>query len=128
MKNTETDNLFNIDATIKSIRKAQEKMQFSTSIIKRLLTTFIDSSSQTMQLILNDIEKNDINAMRMNAHAIRGSALSLMLDDIVHLANQLEYDSDINYYKIGKLLQDHINALEENKDLILTALEKNNPQ
>jgi len=112
--------------TIVAILKTKERMRFSVPIMKRLFETFIDSSYISTQELLNAVEKNDMALVKLNAHGIRGSALSLNFNDIAALCKLLEYEENINPERddlsIAKELKKKIDQMYHAKNTILANL------
>jgi len=71
---------------------------------------------------LDAVINKDIENIKIHAHAIRGSALSLNLNDIGELCNALEYDNSIDYHDISQKLKVHIDLLYTKKTELLMML------
>jgi len=107
---------------ISNILIAKEKMHFSITIMKKLFESFVMSSYDTMNQLLDAVINKDIENIKIHAHAIRGSALSLNLNDIGALCNALEYDESIDYHDISQKLKAHIDLLYTKKTELLIML------
>lgn len=109
---------------IESIFAAQNKMNFSVAIIKKLFDSFTVSSRESLIIMQDALEKNDIEVIRDRAHAIRGSSLFLFFNEIAELCRVLEYGDDVDHEAIIAQLKIHISFLFRNKNKILARLSK----
>jgi len=107
---------------ISNILTAKEKMHFSTTIMKKLFDSFVMSSADTMGKLLDAVECEDIENIKVHAHAIRGSALSLHFNKIGELCKILEYDDSVDYRNISQELKVHIDFLYTKKTELLGML------
>jgi len=94
---------------------AKERMHFSITIIKKLFDSFVISSHESAAILLQAAKENNIQAIKERAHAIRGGALSLNLEQIAKLCNVLEYDKEVDYISIAQELKMYIDRLYDNK-------------
>jgi len=107
---------------ISNILIAKEKMHFSIAIMKKLFDSFVVSSHETMDKLVNSVNNKDIENIKIHAHAIRGSALSLHFNEIGELCRILEYDDSIDYQGISQELKVHIDLLYTKKTELLAML------
>jgi len=113
------------DHIVKTLLTAKDKMHFSTEIIIRLLDVFLKSTYENTQEILLALKSNDIKALEMKAHAIRGGALALDLEMIATLCHALEYgnqEKETDYQALWGELDAEVNYLYTNKECIFNAL------
>jgi PAS domain S-box-containing protein len=111
-----------IEEIMQSILSSKEKMHFSIVIMKRLFTTFVQSSYESLEALLKAVEQNDSETIKSKAHSIRGSALSLSFTEIGELCNTLEYEEEVDYANVAKELEKKIRHLYHHKNTILAKL------
>ena len=120
------ENSISDDEIIDAILEAKERMYFSIPIMKRLFETFVSGAYTSAQELLDAAEKNDRALVKINAHGIRGSALSLNFTEIGELCRMLEYgekiDPEINYLSLAKELNQKIAQIHNIKNTILARL------
>jgi len=121
--NSKIDNQLFVDELL----KAKEKMRFSTSIIIRLFKSFIDNSQKAIGEILDALEANNHQIIYEKTHALRGIALSLQLNEIGELCNDIEYGikekRDINLEELINELEEYISYILKNQNEIIGNLE-----
>jgi PAS domain S-box-containing protein len=111
-----------IEEIMQSILKSKEKMHFSAIVMKRLFEAFVQSSHDHLTEILEAVQTEDKETIKLKAHAIRGSALSLSFDAIGALCHRLEYEDEDDYTAVVEELESKIMHLHEHKSLILAKL------
>ena len=117
------DKDLDLDTILTSLKDAKDKMQFSSSIMKRLFETFIKSTYNSTQELAKSIKENNIIDIQAKAHAIRGGALSLHFEDLGEICRTLEYDEEIDYLSFYKQLQSQVNTLYEQNEEILQKID-----
>jgi len=122
----ENDNQEMCDEIINNITAAQKKMNFSVAIIKKLFDSFVVSGRESIIVMQDALENDDIETIQDKAHAIRGSSLFLFFDELSELCRVLEYEEDVEYEKIILELKTKISFLFKNKNKILARLSKSN--
>ena len=72
------------------------------------------------------VESNDLQTIQERAHAIRGIALSLQLNEISELCDTLEYGAKdketIDYHSLVDQLSDRLMALQNHCEAIIRQL------
>jgi len=104
---------------IDNLLTAKEKMHFSITIIKKLFDTFVVTSHDSADTLLQAVKEKNIQVIKERAHAIRGAALSLNLNEIAKLCNTLEYDEEADYIKVAEELKMYLDMLYDSKSEIL---------
>jgi len=112
---------------VDGLLKAKENMHFSTSIIIRLFKSFIENSEKAINEILKALDDNNLQIIYDKAHALRGIALSLQLNEIGELCNDIEYGikekRDINLTELINELEEYISYILKNQNEIIGSLE-----
>lgn len=100
-----------IDKVVDSLLLAKDKMGFSVAIIKRLFESFVTNSHATIEQLLDAVKANDRQLIKDKAHALRGTSLSLHLDEISEICHLLEYGEEGLEYKDYAELAYKVNGL-----------------
>jgi len=83
------------------LQKIADELEFDLEDVEMLLEVFIESADESLELLQNGIQNNDYDTIFKAAHAIKGSAANLTLDDISQVAKTLESEArnstDFNY-------------------------------
>ncbi len=112
-----------IESTLESLHKSQKSMGFNLVIMQKLFDSFISSAYGSVDKLKSAAENDDKDRVKELSHAIRGSALSLSLDEIANICNDLEYNIDSVDYKEESLkLHRIINTIHSKKDEISDSL------
>lgn len=119
--------IYPVDKVVASLLLAKEKMGFSVAIIKRLFESFTSNSHATIEELMDAVKANDRQMLKDKAHALRGTSLSLHLNEISEVCHLLEYGQegleDKDYralaYKLNQLLQ----SIFDQQDEIIKGLE-----
>ncbi|MBU1667682.1 response regulator [bacterium] len=120
--------VYPVEKVVASLLLAKDKMGFPVAIIKRLFESFTSNSHATIEQLMDAVKKNDRQMLKDKAHALRGTSLSLQLDEISEICHILEYGQegleDKDYaklaYKVNQLLQ----SIFDQQDQIIEGLEK----
>ncbi len=107
---------------IENLLIAKEKMYFSITIMKKLFESFVISSYESANILLQSVKEKDMQVVKEKAHAIRGGALSLNLNVIAKLCNEIEYDEAIDTLSAAEELKKHIDMLYDGKSEVLGLL------
>jgi HPt (histidine-containing phosphotransfer) domain-containing protein len=101
---------YNIDLQI-----IADNLGFELSDIEMLIGMFVEASNDSLTQMKTAIETNDYPAIAASAHAIKGSAANIILNDITNIAEIIEHSanetSTIDYmskYEELKLLVNNI--------------------
>lgn len=105
--------IYPVDKVVSSLLLAKDKMGFPVAIIKRLFQSFTAHSHSTIEELLEAVNTNNRQMLKDKAHALRGTSLSLQLDEISKICHILEYGEegleDKDYaelaHKVNALLQ-----------------------
>jgi len=92
-----------------------DKLEFDLGDVEMLIGMFVEASNDSLTQMKIAIESNDYEAIAASAHAIKGSASNVMLNDITNIAETIEHSanetSNIDYmskYEELKLLVNNI--------------------
>ncbi len=72
------------------ISQLAKKLDFEEEDVVMLLEMFMESSQQSLKLLRAALETSDFPAIKEHAHAIKGSASNLLLDEIYQLSKSIE--------------------------------------
>ena len=72
------------------ISKISQELGFEREEVMMLLDMFMQSAMQSMQELKIALESADYIGIKEHAHAIKGSAANLMLDEICNLSKEIE--------------------------------------
>ncbi len=67
-----------------------EKLEFDLEDVQMLLNMFIENADESMITLKNAIEQNNFKEIKNSAHAIKGSASNLMLEEITQISADME--------------------------------------
>jgi HPt (histidine-containing phosphotransfer) domain-containing protein len=102
-----------------NIEQIAESLEFEVEDVMMLIDMFIENSKESLDLGKQAIQTNGYEEIKDAAHAIKGSAANLMMDDISVLAQEIEQNAskkeDIDYKTLFEHLELKISALEELK-------------
>lgn len=105
---------FDYDALVKKYYDEEE-------IVIEILKVFLEKTDGLISEILVNIENNDFEAIKFNAHTIKGSSLNINCENIGNAALELELASKENniekckekYDKLKQLYNENRHAIEE---------------
>ena len=99
------------------LEKLAQELDFDIEDIEMLLEVFIEGAKENLETLKGALEENDYVLMSETAHAIKGSAANLLLDDIVKPALQIELSAakqeKIDYKTNLDEIERHLNKLED---------------
>jgi len=107
---------------IANLLVAKENMQFSIEIMEKLFNSFVASSIDTMGKLECAIKDENIEAIKMHAHAIRGSASSLHLEEVAEWCRILEYEESTEYGSAFIELKLYMEQLHQEQNKLLAKL------
>jgi HPt (histidine-containing phosphotransfer) domain-containing protein len=85
------------------------ELGFDRDDVVMLLELFLEGAQVSLANMEEAIEKNEIDTILKEAHAIKGSAANMMLEEIVDIANELEVSAKqnqkINYLSLYTKLE-----------------------
>jgi len=124
--NTDKEDIVVDNEILTSLCQARKRMFFSIPIMKRLYDSFVTSSHNDVQELLDALEKSDMVLVKIKAHGIRGSASSLNFTEIIKLCQKLENkentDMEIDYLSVSRELKKKIDEMHDTKTTILAKL------
>jgi len=112
-----------IETVVDILLNVKNEMQLSSSVIVHLFETFIENSMSAMNFLSKAIGKGEKIVIMKQAHAIRGTALSLGFEMIGAVCRELEYgikedrDIEIDVYVLE--LKYYIDYLVRHKEEII---------
>lgn len=119
--------VYTVEAAVKALSAAKDKMGFSAAIMVNLFNKFMGSSEGTVQELLEAIEQNEMQVVADKAHSLRGMALSLHFQEIGDLCESIEYgdkeDTSIDYRAMGEKVHSLIDSLVKSKEEIVNQLQ-----
>ena len=72
------------------VEKIAREMEFDPEDVEMLLSMFTENAKESLRQISTAIMEHDLTAIQSAAHAIKGSAANLMLDEISAMAREIE--------------------------------------
>jgi len=97
------------------LEKIAQELDFDLEDVEMLLEVFLEGVKENLQILKTAIDSGDMETTFKTAHAIKGSAANLTLNEISKIAKEIELnarkESDIDYqdrYKKLYLLVDKI--------------------
>ena len=116
-----------VENAVTSLLQAKSKLHFALPVIVQLFMKFVDTSMESLELMLKGIADNDLKTVQERAHAIRGIALSLQFNEIGALCETLEYSAkqgkEIDYNDVAGQLSEKLTALQKHTDDIIAQLQ-----
>jgi len=98
------------------LQKIANELEFDVEDVAMLLEVFLDSAKNSLQALRDAIDTKNRVAIFSFAHAIKGSAANLTLNEIAELARGIEKSAreskDINYLDEYKKLKSLIANIE----------------
>jgi HPt (histidine-containing phosphotransfer) domain-containing protein len=96
------------------LQKIADKLDFDLEDIEMLLEVFIESAKESLEILKDAIDINNMEAISSSAHAIKGSAANLTLNEISDIAKEMEHNAReknsidylSHYEKLNLLLKD----------------------
>ena len=117
---------YDIDNVMNSLISAKEKMHFPSSVIKRLFESYISNALVTREALLEALKSQNTKMIEDKAHALRGTSLTLELDEITDICYRLEYEiatlTPKEYREMILKITALLTSLDEQKDLIFERL------
>ncbi|MBL0708484.1 MAG: Hpt domain-containing protein [Sulfurimonas sp.] len=81
-----------MNATI-NLQAIADELEFDLEDIEMLLEVFIESAYENLVKLEIAIKADDFEAIVQSAHAIKGSASNILLDEVTTIANKMEIDA-----------------------------------
>jgi HPt (histidine-containing phosphotransfer) domain-containing protein len=104
---------YNVD-----LEKLADQFGFELDEVKMVVETFLETSKQNLDDMLEGIENNDKEMLSIAAHSLKGSSSTIQLKDISELAKEIELSAknnkEIDYKKKYEELQKLISDLKIN--------------
>jgi len=96
------------------LQKIAEGLDFDLEDVEMLIEVFLESAKENLQILKVAINSGDMEATFKSAHAIKGSAANLTLNEISDIAKEIEQnarkeytiDYQGEYKKLSSLLDD----------------------
>ncbi len=102
---------------LKEVTLMQEKTNFSDKIVKKLLTSYFQSSLTLLESLQEAIKNNDFDSIRRVAHDMKSTSGSLNFIDIANLSQEIEKNAkekkDADYMEVYSAFKKHIELVEE---------------
>jgi HPt (histidine-containing phosphotransfer) domain-containing protein len=95
-----------------NLKEIADELGFEIEDVEMIMEIFLESAKENLINIKNAIEKDDRKNLAEFAHAIKGSALNLRLNEIAKLAKEIEIKAKNNEEA------DYKNKYEKLKELI----------
>jgi CheY-like chemotaxis protein len=115
-----------IKQLLNSLQNAKKTMHFNNTIITRLFTSFINSTYVLLEEIDKGIQTNNKDKIREKMHALRGILLSLQINKLAKICENIEYDKneleDETFMSLSQKVHDTIVFIQEQKDNILEGI------
>ncbi|MDF1876641.1 Hpt domain-containing protein [Sulfurimonas sp. SAG-AH-194-L11] len=94
-----------------------DELEFDLEDVEMIMDSFLENAKINLLSLHKAVESNSYEEILTSAHAIKGSALNLLLDDIGSLAKELELSAmdkkSIDYLKLYEELTLLINGLKD---------------
>lgn len=91
-----------MDYTI-DLQNIADQLGFDVEDVKMIMDSFYDNAKISLQEMKIAIEANNFENIQNTSHAIKGSALNLLLNNIAKIAQNIEHNAikknKINYFK-----------------------------
>ena len=106
------DEMINID-------EMAQKMDIDKEDVEMLMGMFMETANENMQALYQAIISKNFDAIRSSAHSMKGSAANLHLDNIYHLAKEIEnaatFQKEVDYPFLYNQLGQKLYELADNK-------------
>ena len=100
------------------IKKIAQTLEFDVEDVEMLVDMFLDDATGSLDSVQTALESEDFQELKNIAHAIKGSALNLMLEDIADIALKIELlakeESEADYKTMFQTLKEEIDILRVN--------------
>lgn len=94
-----------------------QKLEFDLEDVEMIFGMFLETAAESIENIKKGIDSNDMDLVFQSAHAIKGSAANLTLEEIADLAKVIEQaareSEDINYNQKYEELKNIIENIEQ---------------
>jgi HPt (histidine-containing phosphotransfer) domain-containing protein len=98
-------------------KEIAEELDFDIEDVMMLIDMYLESAQDSIENIVVAIKANDLETIKNEAHAIKGSSANLKLDDIRILAKEIELSATenqaIDYHAVISKLYEKIELLKE---------------
>ncbi len=96
------------------LQKIADELDFDLEDVEMLLEVFLQSAQESLNALKDAVEANDFESIFASAHAIKGSAANILLDDVATIAKEMEHSARENreidyldsYEKLKSLISD----------------------
>ena len=98
------------------LQQIADNLGFGLSDVEMLINMFIDASNDSIEQLFIAIQENNYDDMIAHAHAVKGSAANIMLEDITAIAQEIELgahnkESNIDYHSKCEELKQLVNNI-----------------
>ncbi|MDF1882347.1 Hpt domain-containing protein [Sulfurimonas sp. SAG-AH-194-C21] len=101
------------------LQKIADELEFDLEDVEMIMDSFLENAKTNLNFMDKAIQIDDFKGITNSAHAIKGSALNLLLDDVGNLARELELNAmeekNIDYFVLYEKLNLLINGLKNEK-------------
>lgn len=98
-----------------NLQEIADELEFDLEDVEMILDVFMEDSTVNLQNIKIAIEAGNFDDVKLNAHAIKGSALNLLLNDVGSIAKEIEESAakseDVDYSALYVKLNDLVRGL-----------------
>ena len=100
-----------------SLEDIASELDFELEDVQMLLEVFLEGAKESLALLRSAIDENNLEEIYKSAHAIKGSAGNLTLNEIADLAKEIETsakeEKEIDYAGKFEALKKSISKIEE---------------
>lgn len=99
-----------------NIQKIADELEFDLEDVEMIMDSFLENAQTNLIYMKNAIKLNNLEEIKTSAHAIKGSSLNLLLNEIGNIAKELEFNAmkknDIDYLLLYEKLHCLIKGLK----------------
>jgi len=100
------------------VQKIADELDFDLEDVEMLLEVFLDSTKEILESLKDAVDTNNFKDIYLYAHAIKGSASNLTLNEISDTAKEMENNAresnSIDYKERYTKLENLIQSIKEN--------------
>lgn len=94
-----------------NLQNIADELEFDLEDVEMIMDSFLEDANKNLRSMKDAIQSNNLEVIQTSAHAIKGSALNLLLKDIGHTAKELEISAIQNHDIDYLLLYEKLNML-----------------
>ncbi len=100
-----------------NLEKIAQALDFEIDDVIMLIEMFLQNAQESLEILEDGVKTDNFSKIKNAAHAIKGSAANLLLEEITDIASQIEQlahnESSADYISLYKSLKNEIDSISK---------------